>query len=60
VSDPINIVGKHVSVVGPHSSWEGRAVAYTDKPTYLIETETGQRLMLPAEWTTLANPKGTQ
>lgn len=53
MADPRDLLGKQVIVQNPDvvsARWGGRAIAYTDRPTLLIEQPNGLRLMLPAEW----------
>ena len=54
---PEDCIGEEVIVTGAYGDkWKGKAVAYSDKPSVLIEYEDGSRMMLPAKNMRLANP----
>lgn len=51
--EPIEILGRRVVAQNPRipiARWVGRAVAYIDTPSYLIEQSDGSRLALDAGW----------
>ena len=43
------LLGKQVTVNGPHGSWTGRLVAYAPDPSVIIDTP-GLRVCLPAAY----------
>lgn len=55
-----DLVGEQVVMQNPtihHARWEGRAIAYVDSPSLVIELLDGRRVVLPAEWAqTLPTP----
>lgn len=48
------MVGSSVVATNPNprlaAAWRGRAIAYTDAPSLLIELSDGRRIMLPVGW----------
>ena len=54
--DPKDFLGKEVECSNPHIAdvWRGKAIAYIDRPSLLLEQADGKRLVLPFEWAILA------
>ena len=54
-----DLIGEHVIVRNPNTGdeWRGRAIAYSDDPTILVEAKSGFRVMLKASWAEI-NPFG--
>lgn len=54
---PEEYIGEEVIVTGGlGSEWRGKVIAYSDKPSVMIEYEDGSRMVLPAKNVRLANP----
>ena len=57
MTDANHLLGRRVVVQNPHhpeSRWEGVAVAWSDRPSILIE-DGDDRYMLPAQWASEAD-----